>query len=161
MKMQEVITKLREEAPLLERCSRNVDEVFQRMCGLLDDFRTAKSDEGRKVLADAIGDEMNVFGAEYRTLQGLIETVCTVNAEYKEKLGPRTKKPKDDPRQMDLFAAQSTSDATSVASRKCPRCKASALDCEFFDDGTCRGVVYPTNSPQYDPCVFCVTVNGK
>lgn len=95
MKMQEVITKLREEAPFLERCSRNVYEVFQRMCGLLDDFRSAKSDEGRKILADAIGDEMNVFGAEYRTLRCSIETVCLMNAEYKEKLGPRTKKQKD------------------------------------------------------------------
>lgn len=95
MKMQEVITKLREEAPLLEKCSKNVDGSFQRLCGLLDDFRSAKSDEGRKVLADAIGDEMNVFGAEYCTLRCSIETVCLMNAEYKEKLGPRTKKPKD------------------------------------------------------------------
>lgn len=103
MKMQEVIMKLREEAPLLEKCSRIVDETFQKMCGLLDDFRSAKSDEGRKVLADAIGDEMNVFGAEYRTLRASIETVCLVNAGYKEKLGPRgPKKPKDAPGQMEL-----------------------------------------------------------
>ena len=95
MKMQEVITKLREEAPLLDKCSKSVDDVFQRLCGLLDDFRSAKSDEGRKILADAIGDEMNVFGAEYRTLRCSIETICLVNAEYKEKLGPRAKKPRD------------------------------------------------------------------
>jgi hypothetical protein len=96
MKMQEVITRLREEAPLLDKCSKSVDETFQRLCGLLDDFRSAKSDEGRKILADALGDEMNVFGAEYRTLRCSVETVCLVNAEYKEKLGPRgPKKPKD------------------------------------------------------------------
>lgn len=95
MKMQDVITKLREEAPLLDRGSKNVEESFQRLCGLLDDFRSAKSDEGRKVLADAIGDEMNAFGAEYRTLRCSVETVCLMNAEYKEKLGPRTKKSKD------------------------------------------------------------------
>lgn len=102
MKMQEVITKLREEAPFLDEYSKSVDETFQRMCGLLDDFRSAKSDEGRKILADAIGDEMNVFGAEYRTLQRSIKNVCMVNAEYKEKLGPRVKKPKDAPGQMEL-----------------------------------------------------------
>lgn len=102
MKMQEVITKLREEAPLLDKCSKNVDGSFQRLCGLLDDFRSAKSDEGRKVLADAIGDEMNVFAGEYRTLRCSIENVCMVNAEYKEKLGPRAKKPKDAPGQQML-----------------------------------------------------------
>lgn len=95
MKMQDVIAKLREEAPLLDKYSKNVDEAFQRMCGLLDDFRSAKSDDGRKILADAIGDEMNLFGAVYRTLRCSLETVCLVNAEYKEKLGPRAKKPKD------------------------------------------------------------------
>lgn len=95
MKMQDVITKLREEAPFLDKHSKSVDETFHRMCGLLDDFRSVKSDEGRKILADAIGDEMNLFGVGYRTLRRSIETVCMVNAEYKEKLGPRTKKPKD------------------------------------------------------------------
>ena len=102
MKMQEVIAKLREEAPLLDKCSKSVDGSFQRLCGLLDDFRSAKSDEGRKVLADAIGDEMNEFAQEYRTLRCSIETVCLVNAEYKEKLGPRKATPKDDPRQQML-----------------------------------------------------------
>ena len=102
MKMQDVIGKLREEAPLLGKCSENVDGVVQRMCGLLDDFRSAKSDDGRRVLADAICDEINLFEAAYRTLQCSIETVCIVNDKYKEKLGPRKAKPKDDPRQQDL-----------------------------------------------------------
>lgn len=39
--------------------------------------------------------------------------------------------------------------------KTCPRCKPSNRGCEFFnDDGSCRGVVYPTSPPQYDPCVF-------
>lgn len=113
MKMQEVITKLREEAPLLDKCSKNVDETFQRLCGLLDDFRSARSDEGRKILADAIGDEMNVFGAEYRTLRCSIEAVCLVNAEYKEKLGPRAKKPKDAPGQQMLPGMEEAAGETS------------------------------------------------
>lgn len=121
MKMQDVIAKLREEVPLLDKCARDVDETFQRMCGLLDDFRSAKSDEGRKILADAIGDEMNVFGAEYRTLRCSIETVCLVNAEYKEKLGPRTKKPKDAPGQQMLpgmeLSASPAEDAAKAAAR--------------------------------------------
>ncbi len=119
MKMQEVIAKLREEAPLLDKCSKSVDATFQRLCGLLDDFRSAKSDEGRKILADAIGDEMNVFAGEYRTLRCSIENVCMVNAEYKEKLGPRKVKPKDDPRQQDLpgFEPSPASQADHASAR--------------------------------------------
>ena len=126
MKMQEVITKLREEAPLLDKCSKNVDAAFQRMCGLLDDFRSAKSDEGRNVLADAIGDEMNVFEAAYRTLRCSIETVCLVNAEYKEKLGPRARKPKDaEGQQMlpgleDLDGTTTTMGETSTTGGRTP-----------------------------------------
>lgn len=120
MKMQDVITKLREEAPLLDKCSKIVDGSFQRLCGLLDDFRSAKSDEGRKVLADAIGDEMNVFGAEYRTLRCSVETVCLVNAEYKEKLGPRTKKPKDAEGQQMLPGLEDVGGTPTVEGRTTP-----------------------------------------
>lgn len=38
--------------------------------------------------------------------------------------------------------------------QECPRCKNSKNGCEFYDKGTCRGIVYPTYPPQYDPCVF-------
>lgn len=102
MKMQDVITKLREEAPLLDKCSKDVDATFQRAWGLFDDFRRAESEAGRMLLADAVGMAMNDFSCAYRTLRCSIETVCIVNADYKEKIGPRTKKPKDDPRQQDL-----------------------------------------------------------
>lgn len=102
MKMQEVIMKLREEAPLLDKCSKSVDEVFQKAWGLFDDFRRAESDAGRMLLADAVCAALNEFAKEYRTLRCSIETVCLVNAEYKEKLGPRTKKQKDAPGQQVL-----------------------------------------------------------
>lgn len=102
MKMQDVITKLREEAPLLEKCSKDVDATFQRAWGLFDDFRRAESDAGRMLLADAVGTAMNEFASTYRALRYSIETVCMVNAEYKEKIGPRKAKPKDDPRQQML-----------------------------------------------------------
>ena len=95
MKMQEVIAKLREEAPLLDKCSKDVDAAFHKAWGLFDDFRRAESDAGRMLLADAVCAALTKFAGEYRTLRCSIETVCLVNAEYKEKLGPRTKKPKD------------------------------------------------------------------
>ena len=95
MKMQDVIGKLREEAPLLDKCSKDVDAAFHKAWGLFDDFRRAESDAGRMLLADAVCAALTKFAGEYRTLRCSIETVCLVNAEYKEKLGPRTKKPKD------------------------------------------------------------------
>ena len=95
MKMQDVIAKLREEAPLLDKCSKDVDAAFHKAWGLFDDFRRAESDAGRMLLADAVCAALTKFAGEYRTLRCSIETVCLVNAEYKEKLGPRTKKPKD------------------------------------------------------------------
>lgn len=102
MKMQEVITKLREEAPLLEKCTKSVDATFHKAWGLFDDFRRAESEEGQRLLADAVCAALNEFAGEYRTLRCSIETVCMVNAEYKEKLGPRTKKSRDAGGQMML-----------------------------------------------------------
>ena len=96
MKMQDVITKLREEAPLLDKFSKNVDAAFNKAWGLFDDFRRAESEAGRMLLADAVCTALNDFAKEFRTLRCSIETVCLMNAEYKEKIGPRTKKPKGD-----------------------------------------------------------------
>ena len=49
--------------------------------------------------------------------------------------------------------------ARSRVARRCPRCKSSAAGCEFLDGETCKGVVYPTCPPQYDPCVFLDSTN--
>jgi hypothetical protein len=102
MKMQEVIAKLREEAPLLDKCAKDVDATFQKAWGLFDDFRRAESEAGQRLLADAVCEALNEFAGKYRTLRCSVETVCLMNAEYREKLGPRKAKPKDDPRQMKL-----------------------------------------------------------
>lgn len=102
MKMQEVIAKLREEAPLLDKCSKDVDATFQNAWGLFDDFRRAESKAGQRLLAGAVCEALNEFAGKYRELRCSIETVCLVNAEYREKLGPRKAKPKDDPKQQDL-----------------------------------------------------------
>ena len=95
MKMQDVIVKLREEAPLLDKCSKSVDTAFNKAWGLFDDFRRAESEAGRMLLADAVCTAFNEFAGEYCTLRCSIEAVCMVNAEYREKIGPRTKKPKE------------------------------------------------------------------
>lgn len=103
MRMQEVITKLREEAPLLDKCTKDVDETFQKAWGLFDDFRRAESDAGRMLLSDAVCEALKDFAGKYRQLRCSVETVCLVNAEYKEKIGPRgPRKPKDAPGQQML-----------------------------------------------------------
>lgn len=38
--------------------------------------------------------------------------------------------------------------------KTCQRCKRCKDGCEFYDKGICRGIVYPTNPPQYDKCEF-------
>lgn len=108
MKMQDVIGKLREEAPLLEKCAKGVDAAFHRAWGLFDDFRRAESEAGRMLLADAVCAALNEFAGKYRTLRCSVESVCMVNAEYKEKLGPRAKKPRDSEGQMMLPGMEKT-----------------------------------------------------
>lgn len=102
MRMQDVIGKLREEAPLLDKFAGDADHAFQKVWSLFDDYRRAESFQGRRVLADAISEGMLDFSRKYQTLRTSIDTLCLANAEYKEKLGPRAKKPKDDPRQMEM-----------------------------------------------------------
>lgn len=103
MKMQDVIGELREEAPFLDKCSKNVDEVFHKACGLFGDFRRAESEPGRILLADAVCAVLDDFAEAYRALRCSIERVCMVNAGYKAKLGPRAKKPpRENPNQMKL-----------------------------------------------------------
>lgn len=104
MRMQEVIAKLREEAPRLENCAKRTDVLFNKAYGLFDDFRRAGSDAGRTLLADAVCLALNEFADEYGELRMAVENVCLTNAEYKEKLGPgrRKAKSKDAPGQQML-----------------------------------------------------------
>ena len=103
MRMQEVITKLREEAPLLEDRSKILDSRFEQVYGLSRDLEVATSEEGRKLLLQAFGKAMLEFVHSFRELRCSLETVCLLNVDYKEKIGPRgPRKPKDAPGQQML-----------------------------------------------------------
>ena len=122
MRMQEVIVKLREEAPKMEIANRRVEAHFARARGLCSDLEMATSDEGRSLLRKALAAAMADFIAEYEKLQDSIKAICAVNTGYKEKLGAtRRRKQKDAPGQqmLDLgdqvTSGQSTSPATSAA----------------------------------------------
>ena len=82
MKMQEVIAKLREEAPLLDKCAKDVDETFQKAWGLFDDFRRAESEAGQRLLADAVCAALNEFAGKYRTLRCSVETRIVKTANH-------------------------------------------------------------------------------
>jgi hypothetical protein len=85
--MQEVIVKLREEAPKMEIANRRVEAHFARARGLCSDLEMATSDEGRSLLRKALAAAMVDFVAEYEKLQDSIKAICAVNTGYKEKLG--------------------------------------------------------------------------
>lgn len=131
MRMQEVIAKLREEAPLLEKCAKNTDVLFNKAWGLFDDFRRAESEAGRMLLADAVCSALNEFAGEYRTLRTSVETVCLVNAEYREKLGPgrRRAKSKDAPGQqmLDFGGAQQANEPGETHGGSAPGSIATAV----------------------------------
>lgn len=115
MKMQEVITKLREEAPLLDMCAKDVDFHFARAVGLARDLEYATSDDGRKLLRNELAKAMAEFGCAYQQLRDSIKTVCLTNREYKEKLGPRAKKPRDAEGQQMLPGMEATTVGTGAA----------------------------------------------
>ena len=122
MRMQEVIVKLREEAPKMEIADKRVEAYFARARGLCSDLEMATSDEGRSLLRKALAAAMADFIAEYEKLRDSIKAICAVNTGYKEKLGvSRRRKQKDAPGQqmLDLgdqvTSGQSTSPAASTA----------------------------------------------
>jgi len=122
MRMQEVIVKLREEAPKMEAVAKTVDKCFAGAMGFCRDLEGATSDGGRLLLRKALFGAMLEFQTEYERLWDSIKAICAVNAGYKEKLGvSRRRKQKDAPGQqmLDLgdqvTSGQSTSPATSTA----------------------------------------------
>lgn len=38
--------------------------------------------------------------------------------------------------------------------KTCRRCKQCKDNCEFYDKGICRGIIYPMNPPKYGKCEF-------
>ena len=108
MKMQDVIGKLREEAPLLDKCAKDVDAALHKALRLFDDFSRVESEAGRTLLADAVRTALDEFAGKYRTLRCSVENVRTVNAGYKERLGPRAKKPGDSDGQLMLPGMEQT-----------------------------------------------------
>lgn len=102
MKMQELITEFRDEIPKLAKHHKEAGELYRKVWGLWDDYSRCESEEGQRLLIDAAREAMNRFSAAFVDMSVSIEALERLNAEYKEKLGPRNAGPKEDPRQMEL-----------------------------------------------------------
>lgn len=106
MKMQDVITALREEAPKLAKFHEETAGLYKKVWDLWDDFSRCESEDGRRLLVDAAREAMNRFSAAFIDMSVSIERIGQLNDGYTRKLGP--KKPKDDPRQPDLPGLEDT-----------------------------------------------------
>lgn len=102
MKMQELITEFRDEIPKLAKHHKEAGDLYRKVWGLWDDYSRCESEEGQRLLIDAAREAMNRFSAAFVDMSVSIEALERLNAEYKEKLGPRNAGPKEDPRQMEL-----------------------------------------------------------
>ena len=106
MRMQELITKFRDEVPKLAKYHEEAGGLYRKVWGLWDDYSRCESQEGQRLLIDAAREAMNRFSTAFIDLSVSIETLRTLNTRYTQKLGPRKAGPKDDPRQMKLELEQ-------------------------------------------------------
>lgn len=102
MKMQELITEFRDEIPKLAKHHQEVSRLYLKVGGLWDDFSRCESITAQGLLMDAAREAMDQFATAFIDMSVSIEKLEKLNAEYKEKLGPRNAGPKEDPRQMEL-----------------------------------------------------------
>ena len=101
MTMQEVITRMREDVPLLAKHRDEAAELYRTVRELFSDYAGAQSELGREVLAGRLRPEMDKLDDSLARLFALVERLQQLNDGYTRKLGPRVPK-KDDPRQQDL-----------------------------------------------------------
>lgn len=96
MKMQEVITRLRELAPKAEINVRAACEDFENLRDVLNDADRTLSPVSMRALLAACSEKADMVSKALCEARVSVDNLATVNREYKEKLGPRgPKKPKD------------------------------------------------------------------
>ena len=102
MRMQEVITQLRELAPAAAHNARQAYGGIVSLKSILEDASHAQSMESivalLKLASDKLMDTWTLFG----NCADITRRLQELNESYKEKIGPRAKKPKDAPGQMEL-----------------------------------------------------------
>jgi hypothetical protein len=95
MKMQDVIVELRTTVPLMDKQAQEVDGHYERATSLMRDLQRVSSAEAASLLLVNIISAMKDFSKAYTDLRVSVESMVMLNNGYKEKIGPRAKKPKD------------------------------------------------------------------
>ena len=106
MKMQEVITQLRELAPVAAENTSFAETLMCELVGVMEDMANASTLTASKAIAAEALKQVKVVQEHICVATKAARRLQDLNESYKEKLGPRAKKPKDCPGQMDLFENQ-------------------------------------------------------
>lgn len=116
MKMQEVIVRLREHAPVVESCTRNALREFDSLHDVLLDASHTGSQESLRSLLTLCLEKSRYIRSLLQDASAEAEKLNGVNMSYREKLGPRAKKPKDAPGQQVFdFDATTTGGGVSTS----------------------------------------------
>lgn len=102
MKMQEVIVRLRGIAPEAACNVRLAHDLFAGVHDVLLDATHATSAESVKALTETCLKKANAVQRALERAWDCVKELDALNQAYKEKLGPRAKKPKDAPAQQML-----------------------------------------------------------
>lgn len=101
MTMQGVITRMREDVPLLAKHRDETAELYHTVRGLFADYVGMRSELGRETVLDRLRPELGRLDDSLAGLFASVERLQELNAGYTRKLGPRAPK-EEDPRQMTL-----------------------------------------------------------
>lgn len=102
MKMQEVITKLRKLAPVAADSTSFAESLMCELVGVMEDMANATTLTASKAIAAEALKQVKTVQESVVVATKAAKELQDLNASYKEKLGPRAKKPKDAPGQQML-----------------------------------------------------------
>lgn len=101
MTMQGVITRMREDVPLLVQHKEDVEAGYRAVRELLADYVGMRSELGREAIVDRLRPELDKLDDGLTRLFTSVERLDCLNHGYTRRLGPRATR-KEDPRQMTL-----------------------------------------------------------
>lgn len=102
MRMQEVIGQLRELAPVAANHTSFAETLMCELVGVMEDMASATTLTASKAIAAEALKQVKTVQDHVVAATKAAKELQDLNASYKEKLGSRSRKPKDAPGQMKL-----------------------------------------------------------
>ena len=102
MRMQEVIAKLRKLAPVAANHTSFAETLMCELVGVMEDMANAATLTASKAIAAEALKQVKVVQDSIIAATKAAKELQDLNASYKERLGPKARKPKDAPGQMTL-----------------------------------------------------------